>query len=87
MNNRRIIVKLYNIPCSTEFSFMITTVVDAAEFVMTSIHTHITSVPFMLLLSVIITSLDTRGTLLGRETLEKLKVMESVIMDTSITPA
>ena len=60
---------------------MTNTVVDAVAF------THITSVPFMLLLVAAITSLDNiyiRGTLSGREIQEKLKVMESVIMDTII---
>ena len=66
---------------------MINTVVDAAEFVTTSIHTHVTSVPFRVLLVAVITSLETRGTLSGREIQEKLKMIELVIMGMSIRSA
>ena len=65
---------------------MINTVVDDAAFVTTSVHVHITSVPFMLFLVGAITGLETRGTLSGRETPETLKMMESVVTGTSIPP-
>ena len=47
---------------------------------MTSVHTHVISVPFMLLFVTVITRLETRGMLpAGRETLEILNMIESVM--------
>ena len=52
---------------------------------MTSVHTHVISVPFMLLFVTVITGLETRGMLPGRETLEILNMIESVMYE-SIRP-